>query len=151
MVLNIKGACNWCGLCGCYDTGEQNLEFNWFPAIRNYLFDWYRQHPESSEPLITLIKKEINWVRGMSNIFGEVVILDVGLIKFYLSEKGLQVSPTDRSCPFFDKQTHRCKLWNSTYLLSICKNSPQQNIKKEKEINQWSKDHPECGFYWEGE
>jgi len=133
-----------CGLCGCYDPDGTN---KWCPGLNFSLFDWGRQHPEQEEKIITEIKKAINWKRGNCNIYGKVDLKGIGKVEFFLSSKGLQVSENDKSCPFFEKDTHKCKLWGTEWLPTICKITPQ-NLTGENQIKKWLEDHPYCGFSW---
>lgn len=141
----IKGGCNWCGLCGCYDPDGTN---KWCPGLNFSLFDWDRQHPELGEKIIKVIKKAINWKRGDYDINGKIKLKDIGEIKFYLSKEGIQVSKTDKSCPAYNKNTRACILWDTIWLPKVCKTTPQI-FNDKNQIGQWEKNHSSyCGFYW---
>ena len=69
---------------------------------------------------------------------------------YYLSEDGLQTSPTDNTCPFFDQKAHLCRIWNTPYIPDICKDPVKgtpQSISEDR-TEKWSQDHPLCGFNW---
>jgi len=136
MANTIKGSCNWCGSCCGYNFHK--------PAIPYAFFAWDKQHPGLGLPLIKLIKKKIG--ENAVNILSSTNITGAGKIDFYLSKNGLQTSKTDNTCPFFNKETKECKIWNTKYIPNICKQTPQ-NLSK-KQIEKWPQNHPGCGFSW---
>ncbi len=143
MTKIIKGSCNWCGSCCGFGSYPK-------PAIPYALFAWDKQHPDLGLSLVKLIKKKIG--ENAINISNSVAIPETGVVSFYLSKDGLQTSPTDNTCPFFDQTTHACRIWNTKYVPDICKipgKRVPQIVTDEKKREKWLQDHPNCSFYWE--
>jgi len=118
---------------------------NWCDGLPEHIFKWYRQHPEweGENPVFALARVRII-EQGKKNI----AIQGVGVIScVYREGIGVCTSETDKSCPFFDKENHLCKIWDTDYLPNYCKITPQ-NLTDEEKIEKWSNNHPSCGFYW---
>jgi len=134
----IKGSCNLCGECSCYTPTGRGKHF---PCIADNYFGWDEQHPEWGLPIVKLIKKAV--AEGKS----KVGVPGVGEFDFtYVKGVGLGVSRDDYSCPFFNKETHLCALFNTEYMPKFCKERPQCLTKKQFE--EWKEAYPSCSFYW---
>ncbi len=140
MAKIIKGECNWCGSCCGYGDYPKC-------ALPYAFWKWDKQHPDLGLTLVKAMKFKIG--EDTVNVSNTIAIAGIGVISFYLSKDGLQTSETDKTCPFYNKITKECRIWNTPYIPNICKETPQ-NIPDEK-TKKWSKDHPQCGFYWEDE
>lgn len=115
------GSCNWCGRCGC--LSQPLADIDWGPGLPEGLFDWGRQHPDEEIELVSAIKKAVNWQRGDVE-YSFTIAVGQEQVNGYVSERGIQVSISDRSCAFYDKLSKGCKLWGTALLPPICANTP---------------------------
>lgn len=108
MAKQVQGSCNRCGHCGCYEGAGGPAK--WYPGIGGSKMGWGRQHPGQDLDICALIRTAFlakfgsEWV----NEYGFVVTIQIVgggpliTVNCYVTERGIQASATDASCPFFE-------------------------------------------------
>ena len=153
MAKQVQGSCNRCGHCGCGVLPDKSNE-EWCPGIPVAIIDWYLMHPDpETRKFAAFIIDRMGYTKGDRGEF-RINVPGIGIVRFWLSDEGVQVSETDRSCPFFALGTpNSCQLWGTEYLPLMCATLPQDFV-DERHIAQFEQVHPHtsqggtCGYYW---
>lgn len=151
-----NGSCNGCGHCGCFEGAGGPAK--WYPGVGVWAMKWGRMYPGRDLDICQLIrtaylaKYGYEWDHDFNS---NVTIRIVGggapiNVDCYITERGIQKSATDASCPFFQTS---CVLYGRTQLPPSCANAPQL-ITDPYFIANWEINHPHtsqgglCGYYW---
>jgi hypothetical protein len=155
MAKAIRGYCDHCGHCGCYASKDSNPK--WSPGIGGFALVRGLQHPDRDIPICTHIRGRfhrdsgINWQQGFYDFWVRISFPsgdDPIDVEAYVTERGIQKSDEDASCPFFELGSpNKCLLWGRPQLPLSCRNNPQ-NLTEEKDMEKWTEDHPPCKYYW---
>lgn len=155
------GSCNRCGHCGCTSINSNPRE-DWAPGIANCHFEWGWQHSSEEQNLITLIKsgKAGGWQHGDVDYSVTIKIVGGGPpinVNAYITKRGIQKSPTDRSCPFFQTGIpNECLLYGRAQMMFSCVDAPDNmgDDWNAQHAVQWGVNHPHtsqggtCGYLW---
>lgn len=149
------GACIYCGHCGCYAGAGGPAK--WYPGIGGSKMKWGKRYPAEDLEICSLIrdaflvKFSYEWDDDYDfdvtiRIVGGGAPLDVDC---HVTEKGIQKSASDSSCPFFVVGApNECIIWNrSPFFPPSCANNPQTFTDLEQ-ITRWGINHPTCGWTW---
>ena len=164
MAKQVQGSCNRCGHCGCY-AGAGGHD-KWYPGIGGSHMEYGAMYPDRDTDICALIRAAFMATEGRKwdkdydqtisiRIAGGGPPLDVDC---YITQRGIQKSASDASCPFFALGTpNECILWGRAQLPPSCANYPQtfQYLPNgEGLIAKWEANHPHtgsgglCGYYW---
>jgi hypothetical protein len=164
MAKQIQGSCNRCGHCGCYEGAGGPAK--WYPGIGagSIRMRYYEDHPQIQPILFQLIKDEfaVQYDRAWEYTDTEFSLTAFEITgggpkitaDLYVSRRGIHVSATNFSCPWFQLGTPNiCRLWGRTQLPPACANNPQafQYLPNgETMIAAWEINHPNppCGYSW---
>ena len=160
MAKEIRGSCNRCGHCGCYEGAGGDPR--WYPGIGGSKTLWGKMYPDRDMDICQLIRTAFLATEGREwdKDYGETIrIRIVGNgsrinVDCHITTRGIQKSATDASCPFFALGIPNvCELWGRPQLPPSCANNPQ-SFTDESQIAAWELNHQHtsqgglCGYWW---
>ena len=168
MAKEVQGDCDYCGHCGCYVGAGGPARFYPGIGVGTMRMRYSEIHPVILPILYQLIKDEfaVQYSRPWEYSDKEFALTNFQIkgggptitVDLYVSEKGIHVSPSDFSCPWFQLGTpNECLLWGRSQLPPACANLPQMFQYMpggEGLIAAWEANHPHtsqgglCGYYW---
>ena len=163
MGKEVQGECNRCGHCGCYAGAGGPAK--WYPGIGagTMNMQYHDSRPQLGSPILYQLiaaEFEVQYDRPWESTDTEFALpgfrISGGgppIIKdIYVSTKGIHISATDFSCPWFQLgNPNECLLWGRDPLPQSCAIYPQtfhMFPDGEDRIAKWEVNHPPCGYYW---